>query len=401
MFDRLRGSPAPAGAGFAGEVARLNAAKVAGESGRLRELFDYLARRGPDADSASQADIADAVFGQVATDSDDATVRVYIHRLRKRLDDFYEREGEADRPGRLTIPAGAYALRVAGEPLEEGGPAPISRSRAWIAAALAALLVIAFLLGRTIGGPASPRPNDFWQPIAESDRPLVLVVGDYYMFGELNAFDPDKSRLIRDFRIDGPTDLARAQEEEPERYEAAEDVGLTYLPLSSAFALRHVMPLLARGDREVTVVPSSALTAADLRDHDVVYVGLVSGMGLLEDVVFSGGTIRPGETYDEFDDSVLAQRFASEEMRRLASPVFYRDYGYFARRRTPGGGWVAVVAGSRDTALRGLAPVLAGDLPEEIAQVAGGDASIEGLVQVTGQQGADLSTRVLSARERR
>ncbi|MGC1269862.1 MAG: helix-turn-helix domain-containing protein, partial [Croceibacterium sp.] len=80
------------GASFAAEVARLNAAKVAGESGRLRDLFDYLAARGPEAPSASQADIADAVFGQTATEGDDATVRVYVHRLRKRLEDFYDKD---------------------------------------------------------------------------------------------------------------------------------------------------------------------------------------------------------------------------------------------------------------------------------------------------------------------
>lgn len=377
---------------------------MAGDSGRLRDLFDYLADRGPDAVSASQADIADAVFGQVATEGDDATARVYIHRLRKRLEDYYEREGEAERPGRLLIPAGAYALRQAAVPLPEqaaGRRGLPGKTVGMIVLALAALLAV-FLFGRILAGPAAPEANAFWQPIADSERPLVIVVGDYYMFGELNSFDPDQSRLIRDFRIDSPTDLARAQEAEPDRYEQAEDVGLTYLPLSSAYALNTVAPVLARPGRDITVVPASELTAATIRDHDVVYIGLVSGMGLLEDLVFTGGTIRTGETYDEFTDSVARQRYTSEEMRRLASPVYYRDYGYFTRLRGPGGGWVAVVAGSRDTALRGLAPALAAaDLAPDIAAAARADDGLEGLFQVTGQQGADLSQRLLAVRARK
>jgi hypothetical protein len=404
LLKRFRPAPDGATYSFAAEVARLHAAKVAGDSGRLRELFDYLADRGPDAASASQADIADAVFGQVATEGDDATARVYIHRLRKRLEDFYEREGEAERTGRLVIPAGAYALRQAAVPLPADEPVRkgwVNRLTGVLILGLVALLA-AFLIGRQVAGPSAPAANSFWQPIVASDRPLVIVVGDYYMFGELNSFDPDQSRLIRDFRIDGPTDLVRAQEAEPERYERAEDVGLTYLPLSSAFALNTIAPVLAREGRVISIVPASELTAATIRDSDVVYIGLVSGMGLLEDLVFANGTIRTGETYDEFTDSVARQRYTSEEMRRLASPVYYRDYGYFTRLRGPGGGWVAVIAGSRDTALRGLAPALAAeDLAPAIDDAADAGGALEGLFQVTGQQGADLSQRLLAVRARK
>ena len=70
---------------FADEIARVKASGVLGESGRLAELFNFLAERGDDAEAVSQAEIAETVFGQGASESDDATVRVYIHRLRKRL----------------------------------------------------------------------------------------------------------------------------------------------------------------------------------------------------------------------------------------------------------------------------------------------------------------------------
>jgi DNA-binding response OmpR family regulator len=73
-------------AGFADEVARLRGSGVIGHSGRLRDLFDFLAARGPEGEPATQADIAETVFGQPQTEVDDATARVYIHRLRKRLE---------------------------------------------------------------------------------------------------------------------------------------------------------------------------------------------------------------------------------------------------------------------------------------------------------------------------
>ncbi|MEO6041520.1 MAG: winged helix-turn-helix domain-containing protein, partial [Croceibacterium sp.] len=83
------GTPDKRARAFAAEVAQLRAVNLPGESGRLRELFDFLADRSAGAGAASQAEIADTVFGQTDASGDDATVRVYIHRLRKRLDDHY------------------------------------------------------------------------------------------------------------------------------------------------------------------------------------------------------------------------------------------------------------------------------------------------------------------------
>jgi hypothetical protein len=124
-------------------------------------------------------------------------------------------------------------------------------------------------------------------------------------------------------------------------------------------------------------------------------------MGLLEDVTFAGSGFAVGESYDELTDKATGRTYTSEEARSLASPVFYRDYGYIARFEAPGGSLVAVVAGARDTALRGLAPIVTDrELPDELADLAGKDGSLEALFQITGQQGADLSERLLVARTR-
>jgi hypothetical protein len=146
---------------FAGEVARVRASGALAEGGRLRELFDYLAARGPEAGPATQAEIADAVFGQPDTEGDDPTARVYVHRLRKRLEDFYAAEGEGTGGARLVLPAGTYALRLAGPDQEPESPAPASldNRRWWMAGlGIAAAIVATFLLGWSLGGSGSAPP---------------------------------------------------------------------------------------------------------------------------------------------------------------------------------------------------------------------------------------------------
>jgi hypothetical protein len=385
---------------FEREVERIRASGVLGRTGRLRELFDFLAERGP-AQPVSQADIAYGVFGQLDAGADDATARVYVHRLRKRLAEFYAREGAE--AGRLTLPAGSYELvfeEAAQDSARSRGRPPSLR---WIVALLLlAALTVSFVMGRETGSPGpAAEANAIWQPFVESDRQIVVAVGDYYIFGEIDPFEPERGRMIRDFAINSPTDLARAQESEPDRYGRAEDMGLSYLPLSSAYALRSLMPVLARHPQPVEVVAASVVSPQMLRDRNVVYIGLVSGMGLLEETTFGSSDLSVGETYDELRDAVSGRRYSSGEALSRTSTEYYRDFGYIARFRRPGGALVAVVAGARDTGLRGLAPLAVGELDARLEDVAAGDESFEAVFEFTGQQGADLSSRLDLARKRR
>ena len=402
----MTASPSPeVDPAFASEVERVRKSGVFGESGRLRELFDFLAARGLAAQPASQAEIAEEVFGQVDSDGDDATVRVYVHRLRKRLDQYYE--GLMEEPhGRLIVPAGAYALRLATSATEE--VAPVRRRmmlQTWLLlAGLVVVTLLGFAAGRLMTADGSGPPvNAIWEPFLESERPIMVVVGDYYMFGEINPMSPEKGRLIRDFQVDSPTDLARMQGEDPARYGMAEDVGLTYLPLSIADALRVLMPVLAQDDKPVQVIPASQLDSKILSDFNVVYVGLLSGMRLLEDVNFRNSNVTIGETYDELVHLPTNGRFVSSEARSLPLPGYYTDYGYFSVFREPGGGLVAIIAGERDTALKAIAPVVTRKNPPPLLDRqarASDDPSYEALFEVTGQQGADFGERLLIAEPR-
>lgn len=397
-------------AAYRAEVARLQAAGVAGKGGRLAELFDYLAGRGPLAPSATQAEIAAEVFGQTETDADDATVRVYVHRLRKKLDDHYRDRPPAPGATVLEIPAGIYALQVL--PGEEP-PAPLAlpvpadpAALSWrtvprgLLAGAAAIVLVAFALGWWLSGREHAAPNALWEPLVSSDRPVLLVLGDYYLFGEIDPVIPENSRLIRDFRVNSAEDLLRLQNSEPERYGNAEDVGLNYLPFQSGYALQQIAPLLVAEGKQVEVIPASEMTADMLATHDVVYVGLLSGMGLLEDITFADSSLMVGETYDEIHDKRSNRQWMSDEAMRIAAPVFYRDYAYVARFHAPGGALVTVIASERVTGLRGIGPIVtARHLPGELDEAAEG-SGVEALIRFTGQQGADLSESLELVRPR-
>ena len=111
-------------------------------------------------------------------------------------------------------------------------------------------MTASFMAGRWLA-PHEPAPNALWQPFIASGRPLAIVVGDYYLYGEIDPLVPQRSRLIRDFSVNSPSDLMLAQQAEPDRYGAGEDVGLNYLPFASAYGLTALAPIVARQGRKV------------------------------------------------------------------------------------------------------------------------------------------------------
>jgi hypothetical protein len=190
---------------FLAELARVRASARSRRERALRELFDYLAARGPDALPATQADIADSVFGQPDTEGDDATggstSTVCASGSRSSMP---AKATGRTAPGSCCRPALTCSgcPPCADEDAAAASAAPPGPQGVGFGLALAAALVATFLLGRALPSSAdAPPANAFWQPFLDSDRPIVVVVGDYYMFGEFDPVEPEQSRLIRDFRV--------------------------------------------------------------------------------------------------------------------------------------------------------------------------------------------------------
>src|SRR5262245_38236715 len=98
-------------------AARLRATNLLGRSEALKKLFDFLVQRSGDATAPKELEVAAAIFGAAADFdvSQDASVRVYIHRLRQKLDEYYAGPGK-DEAERLSIPKG-MGYRILVEPM--------------------------------------------------------------------------------------------------------------------------------------------------------------------------------------------------------------------------------------------------------------------------------------------
>jgi hypothetical protein len=203
-------------------------------------------------------------------------------------------------------------------------------------------------------------------------------------------------RLVREFAINSPQDLELYQKTYPEESERYFDMGLAYLPTSSAFALRNLMPVLASANRRVRLVTTSQLNPGVIKSAHIVYVGYLSGLGMLGDLVFAGSRFSVGDTFDELVDRSTSKHYVSQAAVPPRGDAKYHDYGYFATFAGPSGNQIVVIAGTRDLALMQTAETLTTAKPLSVLSKSVGDASeFEALYEVYGMDRLNLDGKLL------
>lgn len=344
------------------QAAKVKASGALGRSKSYVRLLDFLVANTLEGRAPKEHEIATEVFNRGADfdPSQDAMVRVYAHHLRQKLDNFYADAGR-DETQRIAIPKGEYRVVVAApEPAAEpsapaaaaGAPRPI------LAAAAVGLFAAGLALGWWLRPPAeesvSPAlravtESTLWSPLLDDSIPTLVVVGDYYIFGELDEVG-NVDRLVRNFSINSAKDLDEYVMYEPDLTARYLDLDLTYLPRSTAFALRDLFRVLFAANEPVQVVSMSELDASDLRSNHIIYVGYISALDKLYDFVFASSALTVGETYDELIDRETGDVYVSEA-GMPADYRNYRDYGLLSTFAGPAGNQFVIVAGTRDAGL--------------------------------------------------
>ncbi len=356
--------------------------------------------------------MAAAVFGRDSTfdGSQDASVRVAVHRLRRKLDEFYAGPGR-DEAVCLSIPKGEY--RMVAEPRKDEATPTAAPLRRWQPYAFAAFALLALLniaawaaFWTTHGAErvlARAQTSSPWASLLKGDTPTLLVVGDYYIFGEIDEA-AGIDRLIRQYSINSSADLDDWLMDNPKAMGRFRDLDLYYLPVGAAFALRSIVPLVSRGaahEGSLHVVMASDLTPDMLKRNNIVYLGYLSGLGILRDPVFAGSRFSIGETYDEMVDGVSHRHYVSQGGGPSQGDSNRRDYGYVASFRGPAGNRIVVIAGARDTGLQEAAEAMANpDALKALEASDGGADNFEALYEADGIGRSSLGGHLVVAAPR-
>lgn len=395
---------------------RLRGRHALGRSDGLNRLFDYLAACASAGTKPKEFEVAAAVFGRSSAfdGSQDASVRVAVHRLRRKLDDFYAGAGR-DEPVRLAIPKGEYRMIAEPRPSEAVAAAPVRPWSRYAAAGIALLLVLNVAAWATFWAThgtertlSRVQASRAWAPLLKAETSTLLVLGDYYIFGEIDE-RTGVNRLVREYSINSREDLDAWLMDNPKAMGSYRDLDLYYLPVGAAFALRSIVPIVSRGAAKsdaLHVVMASDLTPEMLKRNNIVYLGYLSGLGVLRAPVFAASRFAIGETYDELIDRTTHRAYVSQGGGPSPSygnggDASRRDYGYVTAFKGPAGNRIVIIAGDRDTGLMQAAEALASpDALKALAKASGGGDSFEALFEAQGIGRSSLGGRMVMAAPR-
>jgi hypothetical protein len=400
---------------FREEVERLRLRGVLGRSDRLQRLFDFLVRCHELGRVPKEMEVAIDAFGRSPgfDAGQNALVRVHAHKLRRRLEDHYRLEAP-EQPWRLVVPRGEYRLALEGReapaeaiadagPIEDAVPGTGRRERlAWLLCGALAIACLGLLLHEWLGERPDARvravqKSALWAPLMADNLPIQVVLGDYYIFGEREP-GGEVTRLVRDFDVNSRADLEGRFIADPALAARFADLNLGYLPTSSAQALRQILPVVVATGKPVSLTLASELDPGSIKSTHIVYVGLLSAMGMMQDLAFAGSRYSFGGSFDELIDHESGDAWVSEAGEPHGDAERYRDYAYLSTFSGPTGNAHLVIGGTRDTGLMQSAEIAAD--PQRLDQLGAqstGPLGWEALFEVQGINGINVESRLISA----
>lgn len=379
----------PAADPFASLVEAFRASGSLARSRHLNRLFEFLVLCYREGRVPKEIEVALEGLGRGEgfDVSQDALVRVYVHKLRRKLDEFFAPAVAAGQ-SRLQIPKGEYRLQV----LASEAPAALPERpdqaaqqgvrdwrRVWrpyrLGFGLAFLCLAALFCWRQ----APP----LWARVFPAEKPLLIVLGDYYQFAEADRQERIV-RLVRDFDINSPLDLANHLGLHPEKAASQFDIGSSYLPSSIAHALFRLLPALeGAGRRPLAIKLASELAPENIRDHHILYLGHLSALGMLEPLVFAQSRFRPGASYDELIEVASGRRHVTESGLPGPHKSDSRHLAYLSSFLGPNRNRFLIVAGFRDAGLQELASFLSAPGGLAVLGQAAAEERVERLYETT------------------
>ena len=363
MKDKSSKSAANDGEAIKQHAESVIAAGAIGRSEAAIRLLRYLAERAHTKKSLKEIEIAVDVFNRDASfdPSQDSLIRVNIHKLRAKLEQFYEREG-IDFSERLKIPKNSYVLTL--EKNSNTSPAARHRqkkNRKALALSLAFGLIVGLLFAFILenmqpisGSNGAAIQSDIWSPLVSEDRPLTVVLGEIFIFSEVSG-NFEQLREIRDFSINSAEDFSQRMSADSVFGATHRDFGIRYLPRAIGHASARLGNFLGE-DSLWEVQFSSEVDLDALLDSgaNVIYIGYYTGLIHLKDIAFNQSSMQLHPNGNLLFQSETGDVFVGEG---TLSPEYrdrYTDFSLMRKVQLESGGTLFALMSARDTGLANL-----------------------------------------------
>ncbi|WP_158968532.1 hypothetical protein [Paraglaciecola sp. L3A3] len=314
--------------------------------------------------ASSEVMIAKSVFnkGDEYNPSDDASVRVYISNLRKKLTKYYGTEGDAE-TFQIMIPHGKYELifiNTAQQSAEiktlesddnfasnvHAGKHKLTRSP--LILGLAAVSFLSILLNILIisnsgHSEVAIRSHSIWKDLNENNKKTLIVIGDAFFYQVIDNSPKKIASLVRNSFVNVTSELMLFLKEKPE----INFLGIPnnkFVPSGVVVALADITPIF-KSKQLYKVKMSSDLTTEEINNYNIVYIGKFTDFNQLYSFYDGSNYYLSAQT--NFINKHTAKNY------QLIPPFYsgYTDYGLFAKYQGTSGNSIYIISGYTDAAI--------------------------------------------------
>jgi len=254
-----------------------------------QRLLTYLVDASAKGDTPKEVTIAHDVFnkGKDFNASEDTTVRVHVHNLRKMIEHYYQTEGQSDEI-QLIIPKGHYRVEYKKDTTSKIFSLPKKNN---LAVLLLALSLFSSLLYIVVDKFMRSGANSYFEKIERDDviwgnffsnkYPTSVVIGDFLVFHEFSA-QLDRPRRIQDYEINTLDELDLYIKANPDKN--IENWFLGELPHNSIFNISDIYNVFFSFHQKLDINFTSEIDINFIKNRNIIYIGEFKNLRALSDL---------------------------------------------------------------------------------------------------------------------
>lgn len=341
-------------------------------STRYKDLLSYLVDAHIENKAIKETTIAIDLFhkDQTFSPSEDTIVRVTIGNLRKKLDHFYLTDGAEDTI-RLDLPKGKYDLLFYTVQLDKKFYWSSKRKYFFYIQSVLLFLALFFLIYVFIENKSIKdrfytisEDNPFWSEFLNSDKPTLIVFGDYFFMYE---YHNGRRIFVRDTRINSKEEFETKIKPFNDRLNPLE---FTYLTSGLTFSLIEILPIFNIANQKIQVKLSSQLEWSDFDRANIIYIGTAKALYIINGLLpHFNINFDLGEEYllNQLNDS--GKVINSFELPRNKMDEFMKDHAFIGKIKGPGNNTFLMIVSGDDVGLvQALKTLSSLELRENIEQ---------------------------------
>ena len=236
------------------------------------KLLAYLVKKTLAKEHIKEAHIAIDVFMK---DDDfdpaiDSTVRVYVGKVRKKLETFYYTDESKNCGLKFTIPRGRYNVEFS-KRKKRGNK--IRLSFPGVVLIVLSIIVSTFFIIHLLKDKNSQYSrtklvsnSPVWIDYSNSELPTLIVVGDFYF---MQKYIDDTRYFVRNSQINTPEDFASSNLDTL----GFAEYRYTYTPSEMSECIAHFIPHLLNNKQIFNITRASKLTWEDVNTNNIIFIG--------------------------------------------------------------------------------------------------------------------------------